>query len=194
MIRTISGTVESVGDASIIIGMHGMGLHVAVPTRALATFTVGSPITVHTHLHVKEDALDLYGFRTPEELKFFEQLISVSGVGPKSALAILDVGELKDLAAAITENRPDLLTQASGIGRKTAERIIIDLKGKVEPGGADKAVARMDADTDLVETLVSLGYRRDEARSALERIDKNITKLEDRLKATLGILSARKHA
>ena len=95
------------------------------------------------------------------ELRFFELLISVSGVGPKSALSVLDVGELSDLAAAIAENRPDLLTRASGVGRKTAERVIVELRTKIRLPSSEGAVRRMDVDADLVETLASLGYRRE---------------------------------
>ncbi len=194
MIRTISGVVDFIDDTAVIMNVHGVGFRVAIPARAHGSFEIGKEAMLHTHLVVKEDALDLYGFRTKEELDLFKLLISVSGVGPKSALAVLDVGDLKDLTAAITQSRPDLLTHAAGIGRKTAERIILDLKGKVAISGADQNVARMDTDTDLVETLMSLGYRRDEARGALEYVHKDITNIEARLKAALGFLAQRKRS
>ena len=135
--------------------------------------------------------MDLYGFSTEPELDLFEQLISVSGVGPKSALSIMDISDLQGLIAAIQEGRPDLLTQASGIGRKTAERIILDLRNKVATTGANASVRRMDADSDLIETLVNLGYRREQAKVALEKVDKETSGLEDRLKAAFKILSGK---
>ena len=143
------------------------------------------------HLHVREDALDLFGFPTAEELAFFELLISVSGVGPKSALSIMDVAELKNLSAAIKEGRPDLLTKASGIGRKTAERIILDLKTKVSSEKSEATVGKMDTDVDLVETLVGLGDRRDQAKTALGKVDEKIMNLEERLKAALKVLGGK---
>jgi Holliday junction DNA helicase RuvA len=140
---------------------------------------------------VKEDALDLYGFVSQEELDFFELLISVSGVGPKSALAILDVGPLGELAAAIKEGRPDLLTRAAGVGRKIAERVILELRSKVTSVTSGAVVEKMQTDSDLVEALTGLGYRRDEARAALGKVDAAVTGTEDRLKAALRILSTK---
>jgi Holliday junction DNA helicase RuvA len=170
----------------------GLGLRVFLSRRTREALPpVGSRLALFSHLHIKEDALDLYGFITPEELNFFELLISVSGVGPKSALAIMDIAELKNLTAAIKEGRPDLLTRASGIGRKTAERIILELKGRVVAERSEEAVKRMETESDLVETLVSLGYRRDQAKAALGKVDEKIVNLEERLKAALKILSGR---
>jgi holliday junction DNA helicase RuvA len=123
-----------------------------------------------------------------DELQFFEMLISVSGVGPKSALAILDVAKLDELSAAIKEDRPDLLTRASGIGRKTAERVIIELRTKVQSVKSGSMVEKMETDADLVEALSSLGYRREEARAALGKVDVKVVGVEARLKAALGIL------
>ncbi len=192
MIRSISGKVLSVGEAFAVIDVHGIGLKVAMPKRSLAALPArGELVELFTHLNVKEDALDLYGFRHEDELGFFELLISVGGVGPKSALAILDVADLKDLAAAIKENRPDLLTRAGGIGQKTAERIILELRNKVQLVSSDKTVRRMDADSDITETLVSLGYRKEQAKAALDKVDQKTIGVEARLKAALAILSGR---
>jgi Holliday junction DNA helicase RuvA len=148
-------------------------------------------VKLFTHLNVKEDALDLYGFGTPDEMDFFELLISVSGVGPRSALAILDVGRLDELSAAIKEGRPDLLTRAAGIGRKTAERVILELRSKVESVKSGAVVEKMQTDSDLAEALTSLGYRRDEARTALEKVGEDVVGAENRLKAALKILSTK---
>src|ERR1700733_232500 len=98
-------------------------------------------------------------------------LISVSGVGPKSALSILDIAQLDELSAAIKEGRPDLLTKAAGIGRKTAERVIIELRGRVQSSRSGAITEKMQTDSDLVEALMSLGYHRDQARAALAKVN-----------------------
>lgn len=189
MIYSISGKLAEKKDSFVVVEVTGIGFKLATHKRALSSLPPnGTEVKLFSHLHVREDILDLYGFLNEEELHFFELLISVSGVGPKSALSILEISELKELAAAIQENRPDLLTRASGIGRKTAERIILDLKGKVKSEMSGEAVKRMESDADIVETLTNLGYRRDDAKAALQKVDKEVTGLELRLKAALKIL------
>ncbi len=189
MIHSVSGKLIEKRDNFAVVEVLGVGIKVITHKRALSSLpSVGNQVKLFTHLYVREDILDLYGFPYEDELNFFELLISVSGVGPKSALSILEISELKELAAAIQENRPDLLTRASGIGRKTAERIIIDLKNKVKAEMSSEAVKRMESDADIVETLANLGYRRDEAKVALQKVDKEVVGLEPRLKAALKIL------
>ena len=176
MIYSLSGTLLATQKNSAIVGVHGVGLKVATTERTLRSVPkIGEAVSFFTHLHVREDALDLFGFLTEPELKFFELLISVSGVGPKSALSVMDIEEFSKLAAAIQEGRPDLLTRASGIGRKTAERIILELRGKVEAINAGKVVERMEGDTDLVDALVNLGYKRPDVRDAISKIDQKLT-------------------
>ncbi len=191
MIVSVSGKLASAGENAATLDVHGVGLKVSISQRTLRTLPQrGSSVTLFTHLHVREDALDLYGFPSEPELALFEQLISVSGVGPKSALAVLDVGSLPDIVAAIAENRPDLLSRAPGIGKKSAERIVLELRSKVHAGKAEAAIARMDADADILETLMGLGYRREDAKTALDRIDKKVTDIGARLKAALKTLSS----
>ena len=146
-------------------------------------------VKLFSYMNVRENGIELYGFSSEEELSYFEMLISVSGVGPKSALAILDVAPIKELSAAIKEGRPDLLTRASGIGRKTAERVIIELRTKVQSVHSGIVVEQMETDADLVEALSNLGYRREDARAAVAKVDPNVTGLEARLKAALGALT-----
>ena len=189
MIYSISGKLAGKKESFVVVEVAGVGFKLTTHKRALSSLPPnGAEVKLFSHLHVREDILDLYGFLNEEELHFFELLISVSGVGPKSALSILEISELKELAAAIQENRPDLLTRASGIGRKTAERIILDLKGKVKSEMSGEAVKRMESDADIVETLTNLGYRREDTKAALQKVDKEITGLELRLKAALKIL------
>lgn len=176
----------------MVVEVAGLGLKIGANRRTLDRLgTIGDETKIFTYFYVREIAMELYGFHSAEELHFFELLISVSGVGPKSALSILDIAELKNLAAAIKEDRPDLLIRASGIGRKTAERIILELKNKVQSETSDLVVGKMEADADLVETLTGLGYRKDDARIALSRVDGKIVDIKERLKAAFKILSAR---
>ncbi len=192
MLYSISGKVALKGKNFVVIEAAGLGLKVLTNERTIKSCPpVGGDAKLFSLLHMREDGIELYGFHSAEELNFFELLISVSGVGPKSALSIMEVAELSKLAAAIKENRPDLLTRASGIGRKTAERIILELKNKVVAIHSDITVEKMEGDSDLLETLVSLGYRREEARNALSRVDPKLTELQDRLKAALKVLSGK---
>jgi Holliday junction DNA helicase RuvA len=192
MIYRVSGTLLTVADRFAVIEAGGIGFKILASARTLAGLGApGSKVALFTHLQVREDGMDLFGFPSEEELVFFGLLISVSGVGPKSALSILDVASLEDLSSAIKEGRPDLLSHASGIGKKTAERIIIELKTKVQATKAGAVVQKMEADEDLVEALTGLGYRRDEARAALAKVGVDVQGINDRLRAALQILGNR---
>jgi Holliday junction DNA helicase RuvA len=193
MIYSVSGKLVLKGVNFVVIETGGLGLKIFAPARTLGNIHgTEEPVKLFTHFNVRENGMELYGFLSEEELAFFEMLISVSGVGPKSALAILDVAKLDELAAAIKEGRPDLMTHASGIGRKTAERIIIELRNKVQSSKAGSVVEKMEADADLIEALANLGYRREEARAALGKVEASVVGVEGRLKGALKILSNRK--
>lgn len=195
MIYGISGKLSLKAEQFAVADAAGLGFKIFTNRRTLDKLPpLGGEVKFFCHLHVREDALELYGFLDEAELGFFELLISVSGVGPKSALSILEISELKNLAAAIKENRPDLLTRASGIGRKTAERIILELKTKVQAKEAGVMVRRMESDVDLVETLASLGYKRDSAKAALAKVGEQVVGLEVRLKEALRILGGKQGA
>lgn len=190
MIYSIEGTLTRKDDHFVVVTTGGVGIKLfASRLTCEALPAIGAGVKFFCHLHVREDALDLFGFTSPSELDFFEMLISVSGVGPRSALAILDTGPLDELSAAIKENRPDLLTRASGIGRKTAERVIVELKNKVQAAASGAMVEKMQTDADLVEALTSLGYRRDEARATLAKVGKEVVGTENRLRAALAALA-----
>ena len=186
MISTLEGVLQSKEQGRIIVNIHGVGFSVFLPASALTALPPeGGQCALFTHLHVRENALELYGFLDSFELFFFEKLISISGIGPRSALAIMGVAAVKDLAVAINEGKAELLTRASGVGKKIAERVVLELKGKlpVTEGGA--SVARQEADRELEETLVSLGYSKSEARGAIAKIPKEITGFKERLKEAL---------
>lgn len=190
MIYSVEGKLALKEGGFAVITTGGIGVKLFASRLTLEALpALGMEVKFFCHLHVREDALDLFGFTSPDELQFFEMLISVSGVGPRSALAILDTGPLSELSAAIKENRPDLLTRAPGIGRKTAERVIVELKTKVQSAKSGAVVEKMQTDSDLVEALVSLGYRRDEARATLGKVDEKVTGTEERLRAALAALA-----
>jgi len=192
MIHQISGELLAKDEHYAAVAVGGVAFKIFMTRRALGVLTPGAHATLFTHLHVREDALDLFGFPTKGELDFFEMLISVSGVGPKSALTILDIAPLRELAAAIKEGRPDLLTRASGIGRKTAERIIVELKSRVESKSSEATVQKMESDADAVEALAGLGYRREDAKDALRRVPEAVASIESRIKEALKILAGKK--
>ena len=193
MLYSLTGKLAEAGDNFLVLDVSGIGLKVFTHPRTLANLPpIGTSLKIFSYLYVREEGLELYGFLNSQELEFFELLISVSGVGPKSALSVMEVAELKNLLAAIKEERPDLLTRAAGIGRKTGERIILELKNKVQLDESGETVKRMESDADLVETLCGLGYRRDEARIALEKAGSNHKKLEDRFRLALKILTGKK--
>ncbi len=135
---------------------------------------------------MREDALDLYGFLTEEELNFFEMLISISGIGPKTALNVLNISTVSTLKRAISTNDTSHLTKVSGIGKKVAEKIVLELKDKV--GSSDENDISLRDEIDAVEALKALGYSQRDAREALKKVEKNIVKTGDRIKEALKIL------
>lgn len=192
MIYSISGIVRKKSDERVVLEVGGIGLVLAATPRTLKLLPEeGARTSVFSYLHVKEDALDLYGFSTEEERSFFELLLTVSGVGPKSALAVLEVAELTKLKAAIQESRPDLLTRASGIGKKTAERIVLELKTKISALHSGEAIEAMEGDSDIVEALSGLGYRKEEVREAISKLPLHVKEFDSRLKGALKLLGGK---
>lgn len=194
MVRTLSGKILSKRKGFAVIEVGGLGLKVLTNQRVLeGMLDEGRETRLHCHLHVAEKALDLYGFRSEDELELFEQLITVSGVGPKSALAIMEVADLERLTAAIQEGRADLLASAVGVGKKTAARVVLELRGKVQASSESEGTVRtMEADNDLVGALSSLGYNKETAKAALAKVPPEVLGLEARLKAALKILGGNK--
>lgn len=189
MIYSLEGKLIEKRKDFIVLEINGVAFKLFTHSRLIDFLpSVSTKIKLFTYLYVRDNIIELYGFENEEELKFFELLNSISGVGPKSALAILEISQPNDLAAAIKESRLDLLTRASGIGKKTAERIILELKNKIEFKESEARIKKIESDADLVEILVNLGYSSKQARAVLLKIDNKIVKLEDRLKEALKIL------
>ena len=192
MIAGLDGTLEQINADSAIVKVAGISFQVYTPVSTLGR--LGSPgerVRLHTYLHLKEDATALYGFTMPHELDLFKMLITVSGVGPRSALSMLSSLSADDLATAILSNNVDLITQAPGVGRKTASRLVLELKGKLEKGWGGMAGASPLADNaDMIGALTTLGYSTADATRAAAAVpaSEELT-LEDRIRLALRHLA-----
>lgn len=189
MISSLTGTINYIGTNSIEIHVNGVGYKIFTTPDMLGTARIGASVTMYTHTHVREDALDLFGFDSREKLELFEKLITVSGIGPKTALGVLSLASVADIETAIVRGDAAVLTKVSGIGKKTAERIVLELAGKIsaEPKLGAQTGPRSE-DGDVIDALVGLGYTVDEARSALKNIDVSVTGVNDKVKAALKML------
>lgn len=191
MIAQLQGTVTGKNNRSIVLDVHGVGCRVNVPTDTLTEIKTGQAITLYTHLAVREDALELFGFATKLELDYFHLLVTVPGIGPKSALTVLSLATPEVLRKAITAEDTGYLTRVSGIGRKNAEKIVLTLKDKLTPttpsGGETSTDLAIEA--DALEALKSLGYSAAEARDALKKVGGGDTSA--RIKTALQALGGR---
>lgn len=187
MIGHIAGTVHAIRAGFAIVSAGGVGYRIAASKETLSRLSTGSSASLWTYLAVRETALDLYGFPTETEQHFFELLLTVSGIGPKSALAILDSTDVETLRSAIARGNAGYLTNVSGIGKKTAEKIVVELKDKVGLA-TDGSSASMKGDEEALEAMRSLGYSPSEARDALRKVPQELTKSNDRLREALKIL------
>lgn len=184
MIGFLRGKIEFLKDGHIVVDVNGVGYKVYLTNFALGKIAGKENIELFIHTHVREDILALYGFLTREELDMFELLISVSGVGPRSAIGILSIADPKTIRTAIVNEDPSILTKVSGVGKRTAERVIVELKNKV----ADLSVGEKEevvADSDALEALTSMGYSVTEAREALKGVSKDVKDVGERVKLAL---------
>lgn len=189
MIHSLKGVLQEKEGNLFVVEIGGISFAVKSSVNVVNKLPqVGQVVNVFTYLHVREDALELYGFLNKEELEFFKLLIGISGIGPKSALGILGIENVEKLKAAISEGKVELLTKASGVGKKTAERIVLELRNKLIQSGSEKIVGVMESDHDIIEALSNLGYSKSQAKEALSKIDPEIMKMEDRIKGALKLL------
>jgi len=189
MIGGLTGTISLRGAGFVILDVGGVGYKVFVTAGTYQNLDEKATVSLHTHLVVREDALTLFGFLEQEELRFFEMLISVSGIGPKSALAILSLTDTETLRSAIVAGESSYLTKVSGIGRKNAEKIILELRDKCGALPKDTRGVSLPADVEVLEALESLGYGVREARDTLKNIPKEVVGTGERLKKALRMLS-----
>lgn len=189
MLASLTGTLEALGTDWAIIRVGGIGFKVHLPTSALSRLgSLGDEVKLYTHLYVREDNISLYGSTSVEELGLFETLIGVSGLGPRLALAMLSALDSEKLAAAIATANSLVLTQVPGIGRKMAERIILELKDKVSAGLLTVAASEMaPQNAEVLAALMSLGYSTVEANQAVASLPATPdSSLEERIKLALG--------
>jgi len=191
MIGRIQGTLVSVHPPRLLVDCQGIGYEVDVPMSTLYQLPqAGQKITLLTHFQVREDAQQLFGFATETEREAFRQLIKISGVGSRTALAVLSGMSVNELAQAIALQEAGRLTQVPGIGKKTAERLCLELKGKLAPdlgitGGKPQAI---EASSEVLQALLALGYSEKEALLALKQIPPE-TSVSDGIRMGLKYLS-----
>jgi len=187
MIATLEGILEYRGNDSVIINVGGIGFRVYVSGSTLSQLgAVKGKVSLYTHLHVREDNVSLYGFASSEELALFKNLISVSGVGSKVALALLSALNPEQLVMAITSGDIDLISQAPGIGKKMASRLVVELRGKLEKEWKDVALPLAPESADVIVALTGLGYSLTEATKAISKLpDFEDLSLEEKIRMAL---------
>jgi len=187
MISSLRGRIAAKGDSYFVVDVGGVGFKVFVASSSLDRFGgVGQEISLFTHMHVRENELALYGFAGPEELQLFELLLGVSGIGPKVGLKIVSILSAETLRAAIATGDAAMLTRIPGIGKKIAERVMMDLKDKL--GVSLEFVsypALTNADAEVISALTSLGYSVTEAQAALRSLPQGDLQLEDKVRLAL---------
>jgi Holliday junction DNA helicase RuvA len=194
MIVALEGILDSRGIDSAVVKVGPLSLLVYVPGSTLSRLgTVGDKVHLHTHLYVREDNLSFYGFASADELALFQNLISVSGIGPRAALAFLSTLNVDQLASAIVGGNVDLLTQVPGIGKKMAGRVVLELKGKLEKGWAGAVTPALTPDdADVVAALTTLGYSLKEATQAVAGLPNSAElDLEEKVRLALRQLAAK---
>lgn len=195
MIAQISGTLIRKDSRFVVVDVHGIGYKIFASEETLLRLPpLGVDIVLHTYQHIREDSNDLYGFLSFDELEFFELLLSISGVGPKAGMNILSKATPEEIQRAVLANDVSILTKISGIGKKTAERIVVELKGKIK----DFAITEIstgrnivDDKDDAMSALIALGCSENEAREALRALPSTIVKIEDQIKEALKFMGSR---
>lgn len=188
MISTLRGEVTQIEDSSLVIEVGGVGLRVFAPAPLRGRLKAGEAAFLFTHLVVREDALTLYGFESQADRELFLLLLGVDGVGPKVALSVLSTMSLDAVQRAVFSDEADLFSRVPGVGKKTAQKMVLHLKDKLKPTDALAGVAAMaDYDSEVLAALTALGYSVIEAQSAIQSIPKDApTDVEERLRLALG--------
>lgn len=190
MIASLSGTILKIESGSLVLAVGGVGLRVFVPRNVLENVGgIGRSLRLHTHLMVRETELALYGFESEDDLQLFEILLSVSGVGPKVALAILGTLSPELLKSAVLREETAVLQRVPGIGKKTAERMMFQLRDKLDLTASTTAISLVnDVDADVIDLLTGLGYSIVEAQSALQKLPRDVGEIDERLRLALQYL------
>ena len=203
MIGYLKGEVAGIYDDRIILEVQGVGYNICMPQSAMEMIDgIGANLKVYTYLLVREDALQLYGFLTKDDLDFYRMLITVNGIGPKGALALLSVMNVDELRFAILSGDSKAIGKAPGIGSKTAQRLILDLKDKIDIGPAlsdslsssgavadERCIAQGSARDEAAQALVALGYSRTDAYRAVRGVGAETDDVETVLKQALALIA-----
>jgi Holliday junction DNA helicase RuvA len=187
MIAKIKGKIDFLKDSYAVVDVNGVGYKIFVTPFTQGKISGTENVELYIHTYVREDILALYGFLTLSELEMFELLISISGIGPKAATGILSIADVKTIRTAILNEDPSILTRVSGVGKKTAERVILELKNKIADLPESQRKEAL-ADNDAIEALTTMGYSVSEARDALKNVPSNITDVGERIKMALKSL------
>lgn len=188
MIATLRGEITQKEEDALILEVNGIGMRVHVPATLRQQMKIGERILLYTHFVVRQDAMSLYGFETLSERDLYTQLLSVSGVGPKVGLAILSSLTPDTVKRAVFNEEHDILNRVPGVGKKTAQRIVLALQDKLKPTDTLEQVAAMtDTDGEVLAALTALGYSVVEAQTAIQAIPKDApAEVEERLRLVLG--------
>lgn len=184
MIASLRGKVEEVHASFFLLETGGVGYRVGAPPSVLSALVKGEERFVYIHDHIREESRDLYGFLTWADLELFERLLSISGVGPKVAMAVLSIGSAADVRSAILAGDLARLTSVPGVGKKTAQKIVLELKGALVDD-----VESAPGDMEVVDALVSLGYSSSAARDALKAVPADVADVQARIRAALKRLA-----
>lgn len=189
MISYLSGKVLNKGANFVVLLVNGVGYKVFMEPSRCIELELEQELSLYTHQHVREDMLDLYGFKSMEELEMFELLLTISGIGPKSAIGVIAISSVEDLKDSIANGDSSLLVKVSGIGKKTAERVVLELRDKVDSlatgdylAGGDKSGSNS---SDEIDALLALGYSMQQAREALRNVNSDITDSGERIREAL---------
>ncbi len=192
MIARIEGIIVHTSEKFLIVDVSGVGYKLYITTETMISSALGEHASFWVHTAVRENSIDLFGFRNINEMSFFELLLDVSGIGPRSALSILGVAPIETLKRAIATGDTSYLNKVSGIGKKTAEKIIIELRDKLQDYKNDDDTSESLRDeSDILEALKSLGYSQNEARDALKQVPPTTLGMNARIKEALQILGKR---
>lgn len=195
MIERLRGRVWEKDEHSVVVEVGGIGLMVHVPHPLAVRLREGEEVELYTHFHVqmqaREGGLSLYGFERREERDLFRLLLNVSGVGPRAALSLISALNAPALQRAILDEQPELLSRVPGVGKKTAQKIVLELKDKVgvTAGAPEEVVSLHTADMEVVEALVTLGYSVVEAQRAVQGLPRDVVDVEERLRLALSRLA-----
>ncbi len=192
MISRLEGILVHKTDKFLVIDISGVGYKVFVTPEIISNTTLGDHYSFWIHTAVRENSIDLYAFRNTNELSFFELLLDVSGIGPKSALAITAISSIENLQRAIASGDTSYLNKVSGIGKKTAEKIVIELRDKLKDFKCDEETEeQIKQNEDVLEALKSLGYSQNEARDAVKKIPENTIGTNAKIREALKFLGSR---